>query len=149
MALNEASYLCAMPQAVYPSEGQCWTKPPAVLWFPVRESGECGAQEESGPSALRHVKEGRLSMKFVLALCVLMPASVFAQADPCQPNPTVATITSGAPFGLTWLMDLTVPVSDMDPTPVANRIDGFSLQIDGGARQELGKLTPIGDVCSG
>lgn len=70
--------------------------------------------------------------------CVLLCASpVLAQQDPCATAQPPFAVTSGAPFGVTFLEPTTAPASPTDPTPVPVRIDGFHFQIDTGVKQSV------------
>lgn len=76
----------------------------------------------------------------VLALALLQ------SPDVCTGPSGAFTVTSGAPFTAGWVMDATVPVSDTDNIQVPQRINGFYLQIDNGARQNIGLPAP-GAAC--
>lgn len=88
------------------------------------------------------------------ALVLLFSSNAVAQTDPCTVALPPFTVTSGAPFTITWLMAPTVPASPTDPTLVPQRIDGFWIQIDTAARIKLPALTagtpcPVGTPNAG
>lgn len=67
--------------------------------------------------------------------------------DVCTGPPSgTFTVTAAAPFTVGWVMDATVPVSDVDQIQVPQRINGFFVQIDNGPKQNIG-LPPAGAVC--
>jgi hypothetical protein len=74
----------------------------------------------------------------VACVSLFLSVHVLAQAvDACQASVSPFTVTSGAPFTVAWVMDPLGPVSATDPTLVPQRIDGYSLQIDSGPKQDL------------
>jgi hypothetical protein len=77
---------------------------------------------------------------------IILAAALVQQADPCVVGAGASVLTSGAPFTLTWVMDAQVPASPTDPTFVPQRINGFVLQIDGGAKQDIAPTS--GPPCS-
>lgn len=79
-------------------------------------------------------------------LFVVVPAVASAQTDACQAAQPPFTLTSGAPFTITWLMDVQVPVSATDATLVPQRIDGYYLQINGGPKQDI--VAVKGETCT-
>ncbi|MDQ3525805.1 MAG: hypothetical protein M3451_12225, partial [Chloroflexota bacterium] len=78
----------------------------------------------------------------------LLLAATMAQAaaDACSAPSGAFTVSSGAPFTVTWVVPATAPTSATDPTPVPNRINGFNLQIDSGVKQNIG-LPTAGPAC--
>lgn len=85
------------------------------------------------------------NLRRVLAVLLLaaVPSVAFAQ-DPCAAAPTPFTVTSGAPFNVTFLWASMVPASATDSTLVPNRINGLRVQIDGGVKQEMAGFIQIG-----
>jgi hypothetical protein len=86
----------------------------------------------------------------IVAALVLVPVSAWAQSaqDACAADTGPYIVQSGAPFTVFWVMDATVPTSETDPTPVPNRYNGFLLQVDTGARMEVGHLLLVGTPCT-
>lgn len=82
------------------------------------------------------------SLAFIALL--MFPSMAAAQADPCAvASAGPFTVSSGAPFTVTWLVPTTVPASATDPTPVPNRIDGFTVQVNNGVETDIGKATEL------
>lgn len=89
--------------------------------------------------------------KILVATLMLLALSALpAQAQSQDVCTTVSTppftLTTGAPYTIAWLMDATVPLSDTDPTLVPQRIDGFTIQVDAGVKQEIG--VPAASTCA-
>ena len=75
-------------------------------------------------------------------LLVFVASPVFGQVtDPCQAIPagTNFVVTSGSPFTVAWVMDATV-LADDGVTQVPQRINGFYLRIDAGAKLDIPTL---------
>lgn len=71
--------------------------------------------------------------QIVCVVAVLLATVSTASAqDTCTPVAagTVFTVTSGKAPTVSWLMAATVPTSATDPTPVPQRINGFTVQIN-------------------
>lgn len=75
-----------------------------------------------------------------LGLVLLASGPAFAQDHVlCSTTPpTSFVVTTGAPFTVSWLMPDTATENGQT---VPNRFDGFYLQIDGGAKSDIGKPT--------
>jgi len=89
------------------------------------------------------------SARLILAVAVLtIPASAYAQVDPCATANPPFNVNSNNPFTVTWLMSAQVPASPTDPTLVNQRIDGYYVQVDTGTRV---RITPsqytVGSPC--
>jgi len=83
----------------------------------------------------------------VAVLFVLSLASPALAQDHvlCNTTPPASfTVTSGAPFTVTWLMPDTATENGVT---VPNRFDGFYLQIDGGPKTDIGKAQAL-TACS-
>lgn len=90
--------------------------------------------------------------KFILVLLILVTTLVVTSARQdhvlCNQNPTGPfTVTSGAPFNVSWIMMDTVTENGIT---VPNRYEGFYLQIDGGPKSDIGlaKALPACSVTS-
>ena len=95
-------------------------------------------------------------MRNLLTVVVLLgfAAGASAQTDPCTAVPagTTFTVTSGSPFTVAWVMDATV-LADDGVTQVPQRISGFYLRIDAGAKLDIptlaGSPCPAGTTHAG
>lgn len=90
-------------------------------------------------------------MKKTIAIAVLgllIPSAISARQDHilCTTNPIGPfLVTSGAPFTISWIMaDTTV---DTGGQTVPNRVNGFYIQIDNGAKDDIGMATAL-PACS-
>jgi hypothetical protein len=94
-----------------------------------------------------------MNVKKLLLACVFLLLPSLSDAQPtlteaCNTGIQPFVVTSGAPFGITFVMPSSVPVSETDPTQVPLRVDGYTAWIDTGTRYEI-KPSPVGvgDPC--
>lgn len=81
---------------------------------------------------------GRIAV-VCLVVSLVMPVGARQDHVLCSQNPVGPfTVTSGAPFGIAWIMPDTATENGIT---VPNRYNGFYVQIDGGAKTDVGMAT--------
>lgn len=89
---------------------------------------------------------------FAVLFLLALPMTVFAQSltSVCSGTGTNITYT-GRTVTFGWVMPATITVttSDGTMTAVPNRVDGFYVQVDNGAKQDIGLATSGAPCASG